>query len=494
MTARGAETELAIVGAGPAGMAAAVVAAEHGASVTVIDEQPAAGGQYLRQPPREFGVRNWLGGPTYEAGKTLLERAESLTNVSWHLRTSVAGLLRREMPDRGFEVILDRYPIGDQDSLTTLEAETVLLAPGCFDMPVMFPGWNLPGVMAGGGIQAFIKSQQFVPGNRFLFVGSHPLQLIIADQILQAGGEVAGVLFSQSRARALALLAHPGVMLANRDKLWQTAEIIGRLKKAGVPVEFSQTLVSANGAEKLESVTVAPVARDGTVRATQSKPIACDRLGVCFSFLASSELARMAGARSRWHASRGGLIAEASAEQCSSIDGLYVAGEITGVSGAEVAALEGEVAGYHIMASLGKLPPQRAQSLAGSVQRRLKKARGFADLLNRLAWPGQALLDSLMKASVTLCKCEEVTVGDVETMLTANPHIRTANAAKLLSRTGMGLCQGRYCHAALTRLIARHRGIPEDAVGEFTARFPSKPVGIDQLIELGRSQDNMSTD
>jgi hypothetical protein len=87
-----------------------------------------------------------------------------------------------------------------------------------------------------------------------------------------------------------------------------------------------------------------------------------------------------------------------------------------------------------------------------------------------------------MSDSVTLCKCEELTVGYLRELLQQNPHITTASSAKLLSRAGMGLCQGRYCHFSLTRLLAGHLGVPDNDVGGFTARFPAKPVAIDKLI------------
>lgn len=481
------KTELAVIGAGPAGMAAIKIAAGFDVSVTVVDEQGAAGGQFLRQPPPQFQVDNWLQGSTYRAGKSQIAKVQDLPEIHWKMHTTVAGILPSPTADQGFELLLDGFEHDPTDpshgvGTQSLHADTVLLAPGCFDMPVLFPGWNLPGVMAAGGIQAFVKSQQFVPGERFLFAGSHPLQLVVADQIIRAGGQVAGVLFAQPRRTALKLLSKPKVLLDSGDKLIQTAAILRRLKKAGVPVKFGQTLVKANGDSCLTSVTTAAVNDDGRLAASGHQDIACDRLGICFGFLTSSELARQAGAHCIWDGPRGGFLASASQSMSSSVDNLYVAGEITGVAGSEVAALEGQIAAFHIMARLGKISPAKANNLAAPVRRKLKAAMGFAGLLSHLSWPGHELLDQLMTESTIVCKCEEVTVGELTMLLKSHPHIATANAAKLLSRVGMGLCQGRYCHYGLTRIIARQRGLPEAAVGGFTARFPSKPLGIDQLI------------
>lgn len=476
-----AKTDLAIIGAGPAGMAAAETASQCGLNVTVVDEQGKPGGQILRQPPKEFRVANWLDGKTYRQGKALLHRAENNPAINWLPRSTVSGIFPQQETglDCRFRLLVD-----SAGKAHSLDAEAVLIAPGCYDMPVVFPGWNLPGVMAAGGIQAFIKSQQFLPGQRFVFSGSHPLQLVVADQIVQAGGEVAAVLFAQSRFRALELLRQPAVVLQNFGKFGQTAAILARLRRAGVPVRFQQTLVRANGDDALRSVTVAPVGADGLIRMQDSEDIDCDRLGVCYGFLASSELARQCGAECHWDSARGGWIARHDEWMRSSVEQVFVAGEITAVAGSDVAAAEGELAAIGCAAGLGRISPELAGKLAGPVRRKLQRLNRFARLLGALSWPGAGLLDQLMAETATVCKCEELTVGDILGLLQANPHIASVNSAKLLSRTGMGLCQGRYCHHALTRLLSRQLGVPEPAVGAFTARFPAKPIEIGRLANL----------
>ncbi len=474
-----ASVDLAIVGAGPAGMAAAEAAVECGLSVAVVDEQFAAGGQILRQPPAQFRVKAWLPGKVYQRGKALLSRVADRPQINWFTQSTVAGIFERQDASSAARFTL---AIDGPDEVRELAANAVLLAPGCFDLPVVFPGWNIPGVMAAGGIQAFIKSQQFVPGQRFLFVGSHPLQLVVADQVVQAGGEVAGVLFAQSRSTALQMLRQPGVMLGGLAKLGQTAAILLRLQRAGVPVRFNQTLVQANGSDFLQSVTVAPLGSDGLIQSEQREEIACDRLGVCFGFLTSSELARQCEARCDWDASRGGWVAQHDQWMCSSVSGIYVAGEITGVAGSDVAIEEGRLAGLGCALKLGHIDQARARELAAPVRQKLAKLNRFARMLADLSWPGSSLFDQLMTDSATLCKCEGLTVGEVVDSLSLNSHIATASSAKLLTRAGMGLCQGRYCHFALTRLLSGRLGVPEQEVGAYTARFPAKPVDIGHLI------------
>jgi len=458
-------------------MAAALAGQECGLHVTVIDEQAKPGGQILRQPPKQFTVTGWLEDRVYREAKTLLNQASEKSAIIWQFHSAVSAIVSPGVHDN-FTLI-----IAGQNGIRELLAKRVLITPGCFDMPVLFPGCNLPGVMASGGIQAFVKCQQLVPGERFLFVGSHPLQLIVADQIVKAGGKVAGVIFAQSRSRMLALLKSPFTVLRNFDKFAQVGAAIGRLYKAGVPITFNQTIVRANGEDILQSATVAPIANDGLIQKTSTSDIKCDRLGICFGFLAATELAWQAGVECIWDAKRGGWITIHDEWMRSTVPGISVAGEITAIAGADVAALEGQIAAYGCASSLGSVSLQQVEKLSVLPRLKVKRLRRFARILTELSWPGASLLDQLESDSVNLCKCEEVTIGSFFRMMQLNPHITTANSAKLLSRAGMGLCQGRYCQYSVTRLMARQLGVSENKIGAFTSRFPAKAIAIHDLLK-----------
>lgn len=476
------KTELLIIGAGPAGMAAAEAASAMGIGVTVVDEQAARGGQFLRQPPASFKLTNWLPGKTYSKAKSLLCRSETLSDVQWLMRSTVSGIfpLKHTQPDEPrFRIVIDT-----EQGARECHARSILIAGGCYDLPVIFPGWTTPGVMAAGGIQAFIKSQQLVPGQRFVLAGSHPLQLVIADQIIQAGGEVAAVLFAQSKSSALSLIRHPLTLWQHASKFTQMASTLKRLCKAGVKVRFNQVVVQANGAEQLQSVSVAGVNRQGEILKDGRQEIDCDRLGVCFSFLSSTELVRQLNAACKWNARRGGWVAQHDEWMRSSIPGVYLAGEATGVAGFDAAMLEGKLAALGCALDTGRLEMTSAEQQARPVRRDLQGLNVFAELLSELSWPGDTFLDQLISDNSIVCKCEELNAGELRLMLQDNPEIGTASAAKLLSRAGMGLCQGRYCHHAVTRLLVQTRGLAEQEVVGFTSRFPAKPVLIGHLTNL----------
>ncbi len=410
----------------------------------------------------------------YRAGRQLLQGVTGNPQINRLAQTVVLGISRAD--DGLFSLALN-----GGKGLYRLQARSVVIATGCYDMPVIFPGWTLPGVMSAGGIQTFVKSQQLVPGERFLFAGSHPLQLVVADQIVRAGGKVAGVMFAQKFSRVLQVLRFPSVMIRHADKLLFIAGILRRLRRAGVPVRFAETLLQANGDDALQSVDIAPLAADGSIDRDKASKIECDRLGVCFSFLASTELARQCGAESIWSADGGGWVIRCNEWMGSSVPGLYVAGEVTGVAGADVAAEEGRLAGLGVLIHLAVMDGARASRLSVPIRRRLQHLHRFADLLRTLSFPGGDLLQQLCTDEAVLCKCEGLTAGEFRKQLADNPFLTTANSAKLFSRAGMGLCQGRYCNYPVTRILAGYAG-SEAAAGPFTARFPAKPVRIRDLL------------
>lgn len=464
--------DIAIIGAGPAGLAALDQLAGKGLKVAVIDEQPRAGGQIYRQPPASFKVGNWLADRLYDAGKALLRRAEDAPGIDWHLESAALGFYEDQAGDR---VLWIATPEG----VKSLRARAWLIAAGCYDMPVAFPGWTLPGVMAAGGVQAFVKSQQLVPGDRFLFAGSHPLQLIVAEQVLNAGGEIAALVFSQSASRALAALRRPGVLAGHWRKFAQAAAALARLRRAGVPVLFNHGIIAAEGADCVTGAVVAPLDGAGRPDRGRGRSFACDRVAFCYGFLPSSELARQGGAAAAWDGEAGGgwIISHDGAMR-STVPGLYVAGEVTRVAGAESAAEQGRIAAFSILADLGLGPDGTARAAAS---RRLHRITAFADLLRDLARPPAGLFEELAGDAVTLCRCENVTFGAFRAAMADAGHILTADAAKLLSRTGMGPCQGRYCGHAVRRTLAALRGVDPDTVGGFTVRPPVKPVPLSDL-------------
>lgn len=470
--------DVAIVGAGPAGLAAAEVLRQYELRTAVIDEQPRAGGQILRQPPEDFRVDDWMSARLYKDVRALLQSVSNEPRIDWLFGTSVHGINR--FPEASCRRGSGRFELclQSQDGLEIASADVVLLASGCYETPLALPGWILPGVMGAGAIQAFVKSQQFVPGNRFLLAGSHPLQLVVADQLVKAGANVAAVLFTQRLRDAFGLFRSPLAMLQAAPQLAETARILSRLRRAGVAVRFGQTITGIDGDGAVERATIAPLAADGRFDASDTERIQCDRVGLCHGFSASSELARQAGAETRYRPHDGGWLVVHDPWFESSVADLFVAGEITGLAGADASLHKGRIAALGALYRLERIGSAEAEQRARSSRRRLRTYERFANVLNRLSRPPASLAQSLATDDTVLCRCESVTCGSLQRALAEHAHIRDVNAAKLATRVGMGLCQGRYCGGQVMQLVAEARGLPIDEVGAFRMHFPAKPLNI----------------
>jgi thioredoxin reductase len=443
--------DVAIVGGGPAGQAAALQLTASGARVAVIDEQPRPGGQILRQPPTSFAVRGWMAGGSYAGLRAQLGRFEAEAAATWRGGRSVLGAARDGAG--GFALTL-----AADTGVETLGADRLLVAAGCQDLAVPVPGWTLPGVYAAGGLQAFLKSQRIVPGDRVVLAGTHPLQLVIAAQIVAAGGAVAAVLFAQPLARmAAALAGTPGVAAQHLPALVEAAAALRALRRQGVPVRFGTGLSRIVGEDRVEAVEAG------------GDRIACDTVGLCFGFVPQSALPRMLGAAMRPAGRAGGWAAEHGPAMDSSVPGLFVAGETTGVAGAPAAAVSGALAAIGLACAAGLLPAAEADRRAAPLRRRRAALLRFADLLDRVADPRPWF--PALAPDTEVCRCEEVPLAAI------TPHLErlSANAIKLETRCGMGPCQGRNCEPTLLRLM----GTRADA--GFAARFPARPVSIADL-------------
>lgn len=392
---RAARFDVLVAGGGPAGMAAAVTAAECGARVGLVDDNVTPGGQIWRgeSSTTDSEASQWV--RRLHAAKV---EVLSGTRVFHHPE---AGVLQGER----------------EAGVSILQYEALVIATGARERFLPFPGWTLPNVMGAGGLQALVKSGLPIAGKRVVVAGTGPLLLAVAAYLQQHGAEVVLICEQASWSR----LARFGFsLIGQNEKIRQALQMQRVLRR----VKFAPNswILAASGRETLKEVTISQGGRTQT--------IACDYLACGFHLVPNTELAALLGCNITDGCVR------VNERQQTSVSGVLCAGEPTGIGGVELALVEGRIAGF---ASAGQDPPRRLYGERAKLQR-------FARSLNA-AFALRPELNSLVQPETIVCRCEDVTFGKVR-------QYSGWREAKLHTRCGMGPCQGRVCGAALEFLLS----------------------------------------
>jgi thioredoxin reductase/bacterioferritin-associated ferredoxin len=454
-----------VLGAGPAGIAAALAASEAGAAVTIVDEYPRPGGQIYRQPPEAFRVRRPDAlGKEYAAAQRLSRKlagssVELLTGtLVWGVEKDRTLLLYEEL-GAGLE----------------LKAEAIIVASGAYDRPIAFPGWTLPGVWTAGGAQAMLKSQRIVPGRRVLVAGAGPLLLPLATALVQAGAKVVGVVEATTRLE-WALQAHR--MLGHWARMRDALHYEAALLRARVPRFFGHVVIRAEGAGGVERAAIAAGDRQWRPRPGTEKTFEVDLLCIGYGFLSSMELPWLLGCQMDFHRLQEQYLPRHGPDMESSVPGVFVAGETTGVGGAELALAEGEIAGLAAARRVGHVLGAERQREMAAAQARRRRHLGFARMLDDLFAMRPGIYE-LAQPDTPLCRCEEVTVAEIHEAIGQGAN--SVRAVKARTRVGMGPCQGRICDSLVAHLVARETGRSVGEVLDITPRPPVKPVPLGVL-------------
>ncbi|MFI6446863.1 FAD-dependent oxidoreductase [Kitasatospora sp. NPDC050543] len=445
--------DLAVIGAGPAGLCAAVTAADLGLRCALLDAGSQAGGQYYRHPAPGLGAtrpdRLHHGWPVFAALAARLEAQVSAGRIDFlrehHIWTAerVTDLERAGDPERpgGAEPAAGSWllhaTLGPQATArATVRARAVLLATGAYERQLPFPGWTLPGVVTAGGAQAMLKAGLVLPGRRIVVAGSGPLLLAAASSLVTAGAEVPAVLEATDY---LGYARRPGVLAAVPGKLTEGAVHGAALLRHGGRLRRRSAVVQAHGTDRVTAVSVARLDANWRPVPGTERRIACDALAVGHGLVPQIELATELGAETR--ATPDGAVAlKVDARLRTSLPGLWAAGETCGVGGADLAIAEGELSAYAVA---GRAPR------AGLLRRR-SRLRAFAELMAAAHRPGPGWTHWL-HPDTDVCRCEEVPAERIRAAV-EELGAGDARTVKLLTRAGMGWCQGRMCGPAVACL------------------------------------------
>ena len=446
------QPEVLVVGGGPAGLSAAIAAAEAGAGVVLLDERAAPGGQYAK--PLAESHADAAPDAQFRIGLDLRDRARR-AGVRLETDSVVWGGFA---PDEIAALVHGRA--------VTFRPRRLILAPGAHEAPAPMPGWTLPWVMTTGALQTLVRAQRVCPGENVLIGGSGPLNLQLACELLACGVRPVAVVEAASRPgaagwRALWRMARhaPGLL---RDGLGMLA----RLRRAGVPVLWSARVVAAQGEDRVRAVQVVDARGERTLEA--------DVVALNLGFQPEVGLARALGIPHRFvDVGLGHLATETDGDGRTACKTVFAVGDGAALGGARVAMARGRLAGLAAARDLGRRAPDDVLARAA-----LARASAFQDALWGLFRVPAALPDALPDSTI-VCRCEEVTAGRLRAELAAG--LASLPALKKATRAGMGRCQGRFCAATIARLCP---DVPDD--WSFAApRAPLRPVPAAPLMVEG---------
>ena len=447
--------EFAIIGAGPAGMAAAALAAELKLETVLIDEQSSPGGQIYRaieraEPDTPLGPDYLAGRPIAAALRaTRVEYRPSTT--LWHIDPD--GTLLLETAGR----------------IKTVTARRVLLATGAFERPVPIPGWTLPGVMTVGAAQILLKAADLVPEGRVVLAGQGPLLYLVASQLVRAGTPPIALFETAPLENYLETARHLVSLWPGRRPLIKGLGLISAVKRAGVPIRLGVRGLRAIGRRRLERVV------------WEGGELAADYLFLHEGIIPNVQVGLALQLRHEWDEEQLCWRPSLDAWGQTSIPNIAIAGDGGGIAGAEAAGLTGRLAALDAALWLGHIGEAERDRRAKPIRTALDRELALRPFLDHLYRPRHSVMVPT-EDEVVACRCEEVSVGQIRGA--ARRGAVGPNQLKAFTRCGMGPCQGRICGPVVSAVIADVLGKPIAEIGTYRPRAPFKPITVGALADL----------
>lgn len=464
-----------VIGGGPAGTAAAESALRQGATVTLIDSNEALGGQYNRRIPADYGVRRPLSiGHGYVAAE---RRARVLMEHPRceYLPWAAVYQIERHIDGGCPAVRLLLGVEGDQRTHRVVQGDALILATGAYDRVCPFPGWDLPGVYTAGAAQTLAKTQRVLVGQQVLLSGTGPFLLPVAQSLATGGVDVLAVLEANPGREIVRKWARrPWELRHSLGKAAELVEYISTGVRHRIPLRTSSAVVAVAGDGRVEEATVARLDDNWVPIPGSHTTVPVDAVAVSHGFTPQHELAVAAGAQ----LTVDGFV-RVDHTQRTTAESVWAAGEITGIGGAQVSAVEGTVAG---LAAAGGDPEANK-----ALRARHRTAEQFVARL-AAAHPIRPGVLTWTRPDTVICRCEGTTCGEL-TAAWGRAAGDGYRPAKLATRAGLGPCQGRICAANIEALQARECPDGACATPGLAAATPAwrplaAPIRLRELADL----------
>ncbi|WOC15655.1 FAD-dependent oxidoreductase [Pseudochrobactrum sp. MP213Fo] len=449
-----------IVGTGPAGIRAAQCLVKAGLRPLVLDEAVRSGGQIYRRPLVDDGrsYKSRYGSEAAKA-KALHDTFEALLpQIDYRPDTLVWNMSGNGQPCQ-LDILSTRQKLHRQ-----VPFDQIILCTGATDRVLPFPGWTKPGVYTLGASQTALKAQGVTIGNRLVFMGSGPLLYLVAWQYMKAGAKVAAVLDTAPLSAKFNLAKL--LPLAPRIAALGVKYAI-QLRLGGVKVHYNVRPVAVQGDEHIEAV------RFRSQNSDKVQTIDCDALAYGFALRPETQLADLAGCAFNFNERDRAWLPERDLNGRSSRRNIYLAGDGSGIAGADAAEIAGELAAMALLEDRDEnFDSGRREALIRGYQAIIRQR----DVLEKM-FPFPADWFETVSDETVLCRCEEIKLSEARAAMNSG-QVREINRLKALSRVGMGRCQGRMCAAAATELLSSALDVEAGKVGRLRAQAPVKPIPL----------------
>ncbi|MFZ5822209.1 MAG: FAD-dependent oxidoreductase [Chloroflexota bacterium] len=475
--------DIAVIGGGPAGLAAAQTAALHGASVVLIDDATSLGGHFYKKNPLKFD--NPSTRRHQKKLQELIQREQALTQsgVEALLGTRVWGIfdetrttLSKQAGGQAiaFHLHLDNSSAG----VAVVKARSLILSPGVYDRPFPFPGWELPGVLTPGAAQIQLEKQGLLPGQRVLVAGSGPLQLVVASELARHGVDVAAILDTSNVLDGF--LELPNALGGLFSRVGEALESMSILVRKRVPVLFQHAVYRALGTPEtgVQGVIIGKVNRQGRPIPGTQRELQVDSICHAHGFIPSIPLTLHLGCNHMYDPFLNAFVPKHNENLQTSVPGVFVAGDVTGVGGKPLADLQGQLAAITALEQLNIISNEQANIKRKRLAPAVHREQRFSKWLWKRYRIQPGLLD-LIDNDTLLCRCEAVRVGQFRESIEEGGQ--NLFGVKLRTRLGMGQCQGRYCMPNAALLIAAYNGKATPALDIPSIRPPLFPVRLKDI-------------
>ena len=457
--------DLLIIGGGVGGMSAAIIAAQSGLDVMLLDERPQLGGQFSKQPAP-------------------IHASSPPSTMDKQVR--MGRELIQQMTDAGVRIIKEAHiwaGFPKRDVLAIYDGRTqlfrpqrLLIATGAYERGLPVHGWTLPGVMTTGAAQSLLRTYRVVPGQRIFVAGNGPFNVQVALELAQAGAEIVGIAESAAQPSIRSITSIYKMYRSSPRLLFDGLRYLRQLKEKNIPLLYNSSLSSVcNTGEELQATITSDINRSQSEHHTSFD---ADIICVGYGFLPSNILLRTLGCEHHYDISRKQLIVKRSENFETTKSGIYAVGDCAGLGGAYAAHEEGGIAGLHVATSLGHKPTKKHLANRTKSKLLLNKHRRFQSGLWKL-YAARVPEPKKNNQGIEICRCESVTLDQIHSAIEAGCN--SIGEIKQQTRVGMGRCQGRYCAPILAELLSERTNELIDESKFFAPRVPITPVRIGDI-------------